>query len=130
MPEVLTSPGFGAEKKDSAKKEIEHAVSLLVDLLDPEGPYRWDLPPKPLQVGDENYQYFVCRDSAYLGQVLALTSLVRSEALPRDQQNRVEDALANIRAVNRQSGLRTPEDMVILKREFTNALYALLESAD
>lgn len=123
MPEVL------AFRETHEKLEaVDRATSLLEELLDPEGPYRWDLPPKLLLPGDEDYNFFVCRSNVYLERLHALEYLVKIGALPLAQENIISDVLANVRAISRRPGLRTPEDMKELRQELTQAFLALKSS--
>ena len=107
------------------QKEIDRAAGLLEELLNPKGPYRWDTPPKLLLPGDEDYKYFVCRSNVYLERLPSLEYLIRIGALPLKQENMVSDAIANLQAISRRSGLRTPEEMEEIRHELTQALRAL-----
>ena len=126
MSEVMVAPEPGVEKE---KSDIDSAVKNLMDILDPEGPYRWDLPEKVLEVGDEGYDYFVCRTSTYLGLLYAFRAIIDKGLLPREQENALSDSLANLEAVKRKPGLRTQEDMAVLRDQFTKALMALMEAS-
>jgi len=139
MPETLVSQVAEPERKPvqeadpenkEAKKDIDHAVSLLMDMLDPEGPYRWNLPAKPLKVGDEGYNYYVCRTSTYTGHIFILHSLVRGHKLPEAQADVVAKALKKIDEVNSKEGMKTIDDMIVLRNKFTDILFSLLEITD
>lgn len=123
MPEVLAF-----QEAQEKREALDRAVGLLEELLDPEGPYRWDLPPKLLLPGDADYNFFVCRSNVYLERLHALEYLVRIGALPLAQENIISDVLANVRAISRRPGLRTPEDMKELRQELTQAFMALRSS--
>ncbi|MCL5774949.1 MAG: hypothetical protein M1333_01925 [Patescibacteria group bacterium] len=120
MPEVLTMP-----ETRNVKEEIGYVSRLFEEVLDPNGPFRWDLPPKLLLPGDEDYKLFVCRSNVYLERLVPLNYLIKIGALPLPQENAVSDAMANLQAISRRPGLRTPEDMEEIRHELNQVVTAL-----
>lgn len=120
---VMATPDAKVEKKDEI---VASTVKNLMEILNPDGPYRWGVSSKKHEVGDEGYDYYVCRTSVYIGLLYSFRVIIDRGLLPREQESALSDALADLEAIRRKSGLRTEEDMKILRDKFTEALMALI----
>lgn len=121
MPEVLTMPEFETEVSPEALELADE----LGNILDPDGPYRWDLPAKMLEVGDEDYDFFVCRTSLLLGLIIKLQVLNRKHVLPEESDELLANAVSKLDRVNSKPGRKTQADMQEIRQQLNRALIAL-----
>lgn len=121
MPEVLTMP----ELETEISPEVLELAEELGNILDPEGSYRWDLPAKMLEVGDEDYEFFVCRTSLLLGLIIKLQVLHKKHLLPEESDELLADAIVKLDRINGKPGRKTQADMQEIRRQFNRAMIAL-----
>lgn len=121
MPEVLTMPEPGVEQG----QESAQLAKYLEEILDPSGPYRWDLPPKRVRVGDQDYEFFVCRTSLLDGMIMKIHSLLQKYSWSVPEAVAISDALKTLNDINRRHGDRTEKEMLKIRLAFGRILSVL-----
>ena len=114
-------PASAEEKQEDVVQMAEH----LEEILSPDGPYHWDLPPERLKVGDPDYEFFVCRTSLLYGMIMKIHSLLQKYSWPIPEAVAVSDALKTLNDINTRRGDRTEEEMLKIRIAFDRILSVL-----
>lgn len=117
MPEVLAMPEMEVESE-----EVTMVKERLEDMLDPEGPYIWDLPPKRLSHRDVGYNSYVCTTSFLFAIRVDFIALIKKHLLPPESEMAMSEVLESFNVIMGRIGMRTLDDMAELRGLFKQAL--------
>ncbi|MCL5008996.1 MAG: hypothetical protein M1400_01490 [Patescibacteria group bacterium] len=116
MPEVLTMPEMGVDSEEVAKIK-----ERLEDMLNPNGPYIWDLPPQRLSHRDVGYNTYVCTISFLFGIRVDFVSIIKKHLLPPESEKQMAEVLDGLNAIMERIGMRTLDDMTKIRGLFVRA---------
>ncbi len=109
-------------------KTSETYRELLKVYLKP--PYTFELPQKRLEIGDPNYDFYICRNSVLNNILTTMFRVVQNEDLPLNESDRSRvrnacDKISNMMWGMKAAEMRTAEEMEAVRSSIEEIVDAL-----
>ncbi len=109
-------------KFEREKKIVSDALAEFLKMLNQ---YNWTLPVKKLEIGDEDYYFYMCR--ANMGQLIVnhFSDILICNIVSSEKKQKIAQFEERIEQIYRQQGMRTEAEMEEVRKILESSVQLL-----